>query len=169
MPSGRVSKVKKTKIYKLSTGISVILCVFFILLSIFYFKKYDLWFYIFSISVGLNLIVKSHLFKLDSSCYFGSLLLFCGMSGLFISIFSLDYKEVYFLLSTALASVVVFIRFRQVFHGLLASMFTYESVNLYLFLSKIINLTNFLVLNAILLFIFSFVCVIIFKKKKKEA
>ena len=168
MPSGKINGVKKTHILKLSLGICFFLCAFFIAFSIFYFKRYDLWFYIFSCFVGIYLFIKSFLLKIDSSCYFGSLLLFFGISGLCINIFTLDFKEVYFLISTALASIMVFLFFKQTFHLLLAFMFTYESVNLYLFLSKIINLTNFLVLNAFLLFIFSFICVIIFRKSKKE-
>jgi len=165
---GRLFNIKKENLLRLSAVINFLLCAFFILLSTLYFKRYDVWFYIFSTFVGLYLLSKSYLYKIDSSCYFGSLLLFIGIFGVFIKIYSLDFDKVYFLIATALASIFVFLFFKQTFHLLLAFMFTYESINLYLFLAKIINLTNFLVLNAVLLFIFSFVCVIIFKRFKKE-
>ena len=169
MQFGRVGKARKTKLLHLSAILCFVLAMFFILISFLYFKRYDLWFYLFSLFVGAYLLSKFLLFHLDSSCYFGSLLFFIGVTGILRNLLGLDYFSVLVFFSFALASFLTFLFFRQNFHLFIGNILTYEGIILYLFLVNIINFNVFLILNAILLFIFLFICAIIFRKPKQEA
>lgn len=169
MHLGRINNVRKTFILKIDAWINTVLPLFFILLTIFYFERYDLWFFIFSFFCGSYLLLKAFLFKSDSSLYLGSLLLFIGLFGFFVNLFSLKYEVVFMLGAVAFASLGVFVFFKQFLHLILAFMFMYEAFLNYLFLSNSINLTIFLTLNLILLFIFLFICAIIFVKLNKRS
>ncbi len=168
MQRGRLAKVKKTKILKLSAVIITLLSLFFIAFSIFFFKRFDLWFFIFCIGIGLYVLIKGGLFLSDSSTYFGSLVFFVGLIGLFINIFNLPFGQSYFLFATSLSSICVLILFKEIFHLFLSFIFAYEGVILYVFQANLINLTIFLILNAILFFIFLVVCAIIIVKLFKR-
>lgn len=166
---GRIAGLKKSNILKSCAIINLILALFFILFSILYLSVYDLWFFIISFFLGVYIITKAFLFRSDSSCYLGSLLCFIAISGVLCIVFSIKYPSVLYLLSTAFSSLMVLLFFKQKFHLLLSFIFIYEALILYLFLAKNINLTIFLVLNSLILFIFFVICVIMIKKLKHRS
>lgn len=166
---GRIAKIRKTKILKTSALINFVLALFFLLFSFLYFKRYDLWFFIFSLFIGIYLLSRGALFKSDSSVYFGSLTFLIGVTGLLIKVFDLVYADIYYLLITALSSIIMVFGFKQVFHLILASIFVICAVITFIFQAKVINLSIFLILITSLFFIFLFLCVIIFKKLKRRS
>ena len=146
---GRIAKIKKTKLLKLSALINFLSALFFVLFTIFYFKIYDLWFFIISMALGIHLLIRGGLFKSDSSVYFGALIFLIGIAGIFINIFDLKFAAAYFLCSASIASIVMVLVFHQLFHLVLAFLFALEALLTMLFLAKIINLTIFLAILAV--------------------
>lgn len=169
MHLGRIGNIKKTFILKIGAWITFILALFFILITTLYFKRYDLWFFEFCFFIGCYFLLKAILYKMDSPCYLGSLLSLVGLLGGIVDYFSLGFGVVFMLCAVSIASLIVFVAFKQYMHLILASIFMYEGLLNYLFLAKNINLTIFLILNLILLFIFLFICAIIFMNLKKRS
>ena len=101
----RVLKIKKSTWLNISLAVNVLLLVTVSVLFCLFLENYNLWFFIFCFFVGLHLINKSLLFKFDSSCYFGVLLLLIG--GLYILSFYyqiLNFYTVFIVLSFSFAS-----------------------------------------------------------------
>ena len=114
--TSNIYRLSKTKILKTSALINFVLALFVLLFSFLYFKRYDLWFFIFSLFIGIYLLSRGALFKSDSSVYFGSLTFLIGVVGLLIKVFDLVYADIYYLLITALSSIIMVFGFKQVFH-----------------------------------------------------
>lgn len=168
MPSGRLSGVKKTYILKGSAIICFLSALLFIFLSFYFNKTENEWFYFFCIFSGLHELIKGVLFNMDSSSYLGSSLLFTGILILLSIYLKTNFRETLYFFSMAISSLYIFWKFSESFHVFLSGIFCLEGVFLLLFLSKMINLTKFLIFNSILLFIFLSVCAIILLKIKKK-
>ena len=166
---GRIANIKKSKILKASAIINFLFALFFLLFTFFYFKRYDFWFFIVCFYFGVYLLSKGGLFISDSSVYFGSILFFIGISGCLVHIFNITISIPFYLFSFAIASIITLLFFREIYHIYLALLFVVEGLLVYLFQAKIINLVLFLLLNAILFFIFLIYCVIIFRKIKNRS
>lgn len=163
---GRLSGIRRTLLLRISAGIHGILALFFLLFSILYLKEDELWFFVFLICCGSFLLTRSFLFHSDSSFYFGSLLLQIGMIGT-ISVYYLLPSATY-LFATALVSLLTMLVFKQKFHLIISCIFLYAGINTLCYQLGIINLTIFLSLFAILLFIFFVFCVMIVYKFKRR-
>lgn len=146
----------------------MVLCVFFILFSIFYIKNYYLWFFVFTFFVGIIMLTKSVLFKVDSACYFGFVLLLLGVSGFCAYFFDLNYKYFYILSAFGAASLLTFFFTHQKFQFFAGVLLTVSATVGFLYSNKIINLAIFLAIYLSFLFIFSFICVILLLRYLKS-
>lgn len=113
---GRIFHIKKTTILSVSFWLAILLSITAIVLSMVLFQNFNIWFYFFSLFCGIYLSIKSALFGLDSSCYFGSLLTLVGAFGILIDILHLfEIQSVYFLLSFSFASFTTYCFYSQKF------------------------------------------------------
>lgn len=150
------------------TLLSAIACIFLIFFSIFYIKNYYLWFFIFSFFVGIVMLTKSALFKIDSACYFGFALTLLGIAGFCAYFLELNFKYFYILSAFGAASVLTFFFMRQKFQLFVGILFLASAICAFLYSNKIINLAIFLAIYLSFLFIFSFICVILLLRYLKS-
>lgn len=143
--TGRIFRIKKSTIMKAFALLFFLCFLGFIFLSYFVFKKPDLWFYSFCLFLGLFQILKSKLFKYDSSFYLGTLLNGIGISG-FVYIFTntIDFAVFYILLSFVLASVLTYIFCGQRFHLIIAYSLSFAGLYGFLFTKNLITLPVFI-------------------------
>ena len=165
---GRIDNIKKTIILKISAITNLVFALTFMLLSLFYFKNYDVIFPIFLLFLGEHLMVKSLLFHSDSSCFAGVILFLFGVFEILDLKNNFSFKPVFYLLIFSLTSGIVGVVFKQLFQMFFALLIAFEGLFLFIYLAKLSNLTIFLVLNSILLFIFLVFCAMIVRKFKRE-
>lgn len=161
---GRVFGIKKTTILTTSFFCNLTVCIFFILFSIFFWKNYFLWFFIFCFFAGLHSIVKSMLFRLDSACYLGFLLCFLGIVGFVAYFINLPFKYFYFMLGAGMASLVTSIFTKQKFHIFLGVLLIVSGLLSFLYCINVLNLAVFLSIYLLFLFIFVLLCVILYAR-----
>jgi len=122
------------------------------------FPKADLWFFSFMLCLGVYELSKGFLFKIDSSFYFGLLLVLFGIVG-FLAIFlhMETYFPLLFGLSATIASLATYLKFKQDFHLVLAFSLIFVCLYGYLFIKKLISLNIFIafVTSFLLLLILS--------------
>lgn len=142
---GRVLNIKKTTLLRLSFILNLILYLSLTAVSFVFLGESNNYFFLFCFLVGIHLIIKGMLFRLDSSCYFGNILLFIGVTyfySLWMNI--LVVYPVFILCAFAFASLVCVCFFSQPVHLYLAVFCLFVSVVLLLYLFKIISLPLFL-------------------------
>ncbi len=169
---GRIFGIKKSTILKISGWINLGLTIFFVVFSLIYIKNEFLWFFFFCFFVGAHCLLKSLLFKLDSSCYLGFLLVLIGIAGFFCYFFDLNFKYLYFLSALGVASILTFLFTHQKYQLFVGALITVETALAFLFCFNILNLTIFLATSLSFFFIFLIICVIIlarFKNKCKRS
>lgn len=148
---GRILSIKKTTILKLSFVINILLFLVSSVLSFVLVKNYDLWFFAFCIFIGLHLIIKSCLFKFDSSCYFGTMLLTVGLFYVYCSMLSIiNFYPVFITLSMSLASFFTAFFYKQNFHYYISFALYLLSIFLLFFMINYISLWIFLAILACL-------------------
>ena len=149
--------IKKTTILHLSFVLIFILYVASVVLSFTVFKVDNLWFFGFCTATGSVLIIKSGLFKLDSSCYFGLILFFVGFFYFYSIIFDVQYiYSCFVILSFSISSFVTAIYFYQPFQFILSLSLFFAAIIAYLFVLQVISLTIFLaILGVIMLLLIS--------------
>lgn len=122
------------------------------------FPKADLWFFSFMLCLGIYELSKGFLFEIDSSFYFGLLLVLFGIVG-FLAIFlhMETYCPLLFGLSATIASLATYLKFKQNFHLVLAFSLIFVCLYGYLFIKKLISLNIFIafVTSFLLLLILS--------------
>ena len=142
---GRIFGIKKTTVLKLSFVVTSTIFLLCSALSERLLSIPNLWFYSFLIATGIYLIIKSALFRLDSACFFGSLLLIMGVSYLYCYFLKiLNFYSVFVLLSFSLASLFSGYFFKQNFQYLLSFSLFFIAIFCFLFLLNIISLWIFL-------------------------
>ena len=140
----RVFSIKKSTLLSLSLAVNTIFFFFFFVLSVLFLKNYNLWFFIFCFFIGLHLINKSLLFKFDSSCYFGVLLLFIGLLYFLAFFFNIMYIYSVFVASSfSIASFSTYVFFKQSFQLFLALSLFFVTIGLLLFVLKLISVWIF--------------------------
>ena len=149
---GRIFTIKKTTILRLSFILNTLFFIISTLLSFLVIKNYDLWFFTFCIFVGLHLIVRSFLFRLDSSCYFGSLLLLIGAFYIYCLLFDiLSFYTVFLTVAFSLASYLTAYFCNQNFHYYLSFSLFFVSIGLMLYLINLISIWIFLAIIAVIM------------------
>lgn len=146
----RVFNIKKSTILLCSAILNSILFVVGSVFSVLIFKQYNAWFFLFCLNVGLHLIIKSLLFKYDSSCYFGTILFLLGIFYIFcISIDLYYFYPVFVLIAFATASLFTFYFYKQPYHIFLALSLLFVTIALLFFLLNKISIWIFLAIVGV--------------------
>ncbi len=157
MARGRVFGLKKSILLKCFFSLFCLGFFSYIFVCIFHFHMPELWFYGFCLFLGAFQILKSVLFKLDSSLYLGSLLCGIGTVGhVYTFTSTASYAAFYIALAFILASISAFVFCGQRFHLLLAFSIFFVSLYALLYVKNLINvyiLIAFLVPFLLLLFL----------------
>lgn len=154
---GRLFSIKKTTWLKLSFILNLILFIVTTTVTLLFTRQYDLWFFIFCIFIGVHLIIRGALFKFDSSCYFGYLLLFVGAFYIYcLHLNILSFYSVFVIIAFALASLFTAHFYRQTFHYFLSFSLLFLSIGLILYLINLISLWIFLAIIGVV--VISLVC-----------
>ena len=147
---GRVLNIKKTTILRLSFVLNTLLVCILSTLSFALKMENDDYFFIFCLLSGLHFIIKSALFRLDSSCYFGSLLFFVGAFYFYCHAFSIDYLYIVFvLLAFSISSMVTHCFFDRKIHLTMAISLFFASIFTFLFKTNLISLALFLAIIGV--------------------
>jgi hypothetical protein len=162
----RVFGIKKINILKSIVIINAVLFVVSIFVSIFVLKNPKIWFYFFCTFVGFYLLVKSYLYKNDSNCYLGFLLLFVGFLLCFNEFFLIIEEGYMILFSFISASFMTFVFYQQKFHLFLSIILFLILGLLYMLGQNIINIYIFFGLISLIIFLFLFIYVKIKIRKK---
>lgn len=148
--NGRLFMIKKTTLQRLSFVVNFCLFVVISTLLVVINKNYNAWFFCFCAFSGLHLILKSALYYLDSSLYFGSILLCLGGFYFLVEFLKIEFSYPFFiLLSFSIASYLVFTFFKQSFQLILSFSLILASVFTLLFIIQIISLGIFLALLSV--------------------
>ena len=146
---GRILNIKKTTILRLSFIINAVLFVILSSLSVIFLDNNDIYFFLFCFLVGVHLLVKSMLFKLDSSCYFGNLLFFLAAFYFYCQHIGIDYIYPFFvLLAFCISSFTIASFFDQPLHYFLAISLLFAAIGLLFYQIKLISLIVFLAIVA---------------------
>lgn len=167
MSNGRFLRIKKSTLLRSALLLFFFSFLTYIFVSIFVIRNSSLWFFGFCIFIGLFELVKSFLFRFDSSFYFGSLLLLVGIFGhIFILTNLTVYSPFFITLAFLLASISTFIFCGQKFHLIIAFSIFFVSIYTLLLTKNIINVSVFLafVLPFLLLLIIEVIWTCFLKK-----
>lgn len=159
---GRVFNIKKTTILKLSFVFNAFMSLGLSVFSLSLNGANDDYFFIVCVFLGVHIILKAILFKLDSSCYFGVALFCLGIFYFYSENLLLQpCYPVFLVLAFATASFVVHCCFDRPIHLNVAISLFFASIFTFLFIIKWISLAVFLaflggtvLLLSIRLFIF---------------
>lgn len=142
--TGRFLNVKKSTWLMMSLIFNLMV---FAGLSIFFavkFKDFNNAFFFFCIATGFHQVFKSMLFKFDSSCYFGILLLLIGVFYLLLKyLLVLWLYPSFIVFAFAIASFITGCFYKEPFQLFLSLSLFFVSIGLLLFLLKIISIWIF--------------------------
>lgn len=148
--NGRLCKIKKTTLLKLSFIINMFLFIISCVLSFFVFELPDLWFFNFCLFLGIHLIIKGGLFYLDSACYFGFILFFCGLFYIQNLILNILYVyPAFVILSFSISSLFTFCLFKEIYHFFLALSLLFVSIATLVYIIKLISVWIFLAIIGV--------------------
>lgn len=150
--TGRILGIKKSFILR---TLSILMLFAFITSTYFttkIYQIYDLWFYNFCLALGIVQLVKSILFKIDSSFYFGTLLILVGISGyIFWLTQTIDYAIFYISVSFMISSIALAIYYKQRFHIIIAFSIFFVEIYGILLKKSLITLPIFVAFVSIFL------------------
>ena len=147
---GRIFSIKKSSLLLCSFILNAIFFVGGSLISYFVFGQTNNWFFLFCISVGLHLLIKSLLFKYDSSCYFGSVIFLLGIFYFYSNALNIFYfYPVFVVLAFAIASLMTFYYFEQPYHLILSLSLFFVTIGLLFFLLNKISIWIFLAISLL--------------------
>lgn len=147
--NGRFLSIKKSTWLMISLVCNSIIFAGLFVLLLCLNKDYNAGFFFFCIGTGIHQIIRGALFKLDSSCYFGTLLFLVG--GFYFTTIWFDIVwlyPVFVVVAFAFASIVVGVFYREPFQIFLAISLIFVSIGLLLFLLKIISIWIFVAIIA---------------------
>lgn len=153
----RIFGIKKINVLRFVTIINLLLFIVSIFFSIYVLFIPKLWFDFYCVFVGTYLLTKAFLYKSDSNCYFGFLLLFLGAFLFLNTYFNLDYLFIAIVLSFCLASVMTYLFTHQIFHIIYGANFLFWCFDYYIFRQEIVNIYIFFVIMATFTFLFSLI------------
>lgn len=152
---GRILGIKKTSILTFVFVLSCAITIALSLLTIFLYKNYYLWFFIFCLSFGFFELIKGLLFKFDSAFYFGILLLSIGGVGLWTNLSGKTYfQSVSYILCFAMASYFTFALFNQKFQLYLSLLLYFACILWFLVKINILSWGIFLAIMLAIVLIF---------------
>lgn len=115
----------------------------------------EYWFSSICVCIGLYSLLYYIMYKLDSSLYYGTLILNIGISSVVQQYFNFGLAYFYptYILCFSLASFAVFAIFRQNIHFKIFAILTFEGILLIVYKLKILNMLNLLIINGVYLLV----------------
>ena len=143
--NGRFMGIKKSIILHVTALIMFFSFIAFLFLSIFIFKKSELWFFFFCIFTGIFELVRGFLFRIDNSTYLGLTLSSIGAVGLVAFLTnSVEYLSLLIPSCFCFSSVSTYIIYKQKFHLILAFSICFVTIYGFLLLKKLITFNIFI-------------------------
>ena len=123
--------------------------IYFLFSSFFGVDFSYVWFSLALVFISLPLFFRSLFFHSDSSLYSSSLLLWCGIAGIFKNVYMVDMALFYpiYIFAPAFASFIVFVVFRQKIHFKLFALIFLEVIILISYKLNYIPSQIFLLIN----------------------
>lgn len=115
----------------------------------------EYWFSTICVGIGVYSLLYYIMYKLDSSLYYGTLILNLGISSFVQQYFNFNFAYFYpiYILCFALASFAVFAIFRQNIHFKIFAFLTFEGILLIVYKIKILGMLSLLIINGVYLLI----------------
>lgn len=149
--------MKKNRILLFATILFTILFIlsFFVTINNVNLREY--WFSISCIFIGLYSLLYCAMYKLDSSLYYGTYVVWLGIFSFTQNLYSFSFAYFYpmYFLCFAFASLAVFALFRQKIHFKLFAFFALECILLIVYKIKILNIYWLVAINGIYLLLIS--------------
>ncbi len=143
--NGNFLGIKKTLILKVSALLFSWAFLAFLFICIFLLKNPILWFFGFCLFLGTFEIIKSLMFKLDSSLYIGTLTTSIGTAGfIFIYTNTSNFAGYYIALCFIIASIITYIFCKQKFHLIITFCILYFSIYSILLTKNLISTPIFI-------------------------
>ena len=159
---GKLLGIKKSTLLKCYALINCIIYLVIFALSLTILEYPNLWFYALIGVIGLQLVEKSILLKIDSNLYFGSLLLFSSLFHIYCFCFDiLSIYPAFVVLAFGIASLFTAYFYRQGFHYYIAFWLFVISSATFIFILNYISLIIFLaiVIGCVLLLLLGLIFV----------
>lgn len=164
--NSRILGIKKTTLLRASIGTAFLYFVLSTALFLFYFKIFEFWFYNFCISLSIFELAKGFLFKLDSSLYFGFLLLFMGVSGyIFWFTETTEFALFYIFTAFCLASILTYLKTGQKFHLVFSYSIIFVTIFGVLLKKNLITWPIFIAFIGLFLLLLILEIIIFFKRR----
>ena len=143
--NGNFLGIKKTLILTVSALLFSWAFLAFLFICIFLLKNPILWFFGFCLFLGTFEIIKSLMFKLDSSLYIGTLTTSIGTAGfIFIYTNTSNFAGYYIALCFIIASIITYIFCKQKFHLIITFCILYFSIYSILLTKNLISTPIFI-------------------------
>ena len=145
--------MKKNKILLAVALFLIVLFISSLFVTINNVNLREYWFSISCVLIGLYSLLYCAMYKLDSSLYYGTLIIWLGILSfmqLYLS-YTLAYYYPTYMLSFAFASLAVFALFRQKIHFKLFAFFVFECILLIVYKINILNIYWLIAINGIYL------------------
>ena len=162
----RVFGIKKINLLKFVAVKNLLFFISSIFVSIYVFQIPKLWFDFYCFFVGEYLLTKAFLYKSDSNCYLGFLLIFLGIFLFLNTMLELNFLFIAIVISFALASLFTFLFSHQIFHLIYGMNFLFWCFFYVLFRQNIVNIYIFFVIIVSFVFLFSLIYAKIKVRKK---
>ena len=145
-----MSKIKWIIIF---TVIEITTFIMLMFVSLNGFKLNSIWFSIATFFVGLYAINYYFLYKLDSSLYYGVLLISLSLCQVYKFVNDYSFSEFYpiYFFCFAIANFSVFVRFRQNIHFKMFAILAFEAILLVTYKLNIVNFASFVAINTIVI------------------
>jgi len=147
---GRILTVKKSTWLIVSLVFNFLLFLGMSIVSFIYTKNINSAFFFFCIATGIHQIIKSILFKFDSSCFLGTMLFLIGLFYFFADMFDIFWLyPVFIVVSIVFSSMTVGIYFDQPFQIFLSFSLYFVGIGLLFFLLKIFSIWIFVAICVV--------------------
>ena len=149
---GRVLTIKKS-IVLYTFAVMMLLCFITIsILAFTVFRRPVLWFFSFCLCAGAYDLLRGFLLNIDNSVYLGNLLINTGSVGILTAFINLKaYTPLLFAIGFALASLIMYIVYRQSFHMILAFSIIFVASYGFLLIKSLISFQIFIAFVVVFL------------------
>ncbi len=154
----RIFKIKKSTILQASFALAFILFCFTSIYFIFFSKFKDFWFFAFLIEAGFCVLLRGAFLRIDSSYYFGALMLSIGALYFYCFFMNIFYVfPAFILMGFALASLFSYAFFHNRLHAKSFVFFIFCALFTFFFQINVLPLAFFvaIICFSVLIFILS--------------
>lgn len=162
--------MKKNKILLIFSSTFALLFIASLFITINSIQLRQYWFSIACVFIGIYALLYCYMYKLDSSLYYGILVVGVGIASFYQTSFRLSFYFFYpvYLLCFALASFAVFARFRQKIHFKLFAILALEGILIIVYKLNYLNFLQLVIINGVYLLFVLINAIIRVKRNLKE-